>query len=50
MYKSLDEFEFRSDPATDYGVTSVAAPERLKNIASPSFLFHLYPDICTSCR
>ena len=28
MHKSLDEFEFRPDPTTDYGV---AALERLKN-------------------
>ena len=46
MHKSLDEFEFRPDPTTDYG--ELAALERLKNgrhhffsIAIDSILFRL---------
>ena len=28
MHESLDEFEFRQDPATDYGVSSPFASEK----------------------
>ena len=45
IHTSLDQFEFWSDSTTDYGFISVAAPEGLKNIVSPGFLFHFYPDI-----
>ena len=34
MHKSLDEFEFRSDPTTDYGVSCPLVSE---NIVSPGF-------------
>ena len=42
MHKSLDEFEFWSDPTTDKGVS---CPWVLKNIVSPSFLVCFYSDL-----
>ena len=42
MHKSLDEFEFRRDPTTDYGVSCHWASEKLMyivvNTLAPSFL------------
>ena len=46
MLKSLDEFEFLSDPTTDYKVSCTLASEKL---VSPGFLSHIYPDIFTTC-
>ena len=46
MYKSLDEFEFQSDPTTDYRVNCLLASEKamynVVNILAPSFLFDLF--------
>ena len=42
MHKSLDEFEFRHDPTTDYGVSCPRASEKsmynVVNTLAPSFL------------
>ena len=42
MHKSLDEFEFRQDPTTDYGVSCPWASEKsmynVVNTLAPSFL------------
>ena len=43
MHESLDEFEFRQDPTTDYGVRCPWASEKsmynVVNTLAPSFLF-----------
>ena len=38
MHKKLEEFEFQSDPTTDYGVS---CPRGSKTIVSTGFLHHL---------
>ena len=42
MHRSLNEFEFQPDPATDYGVTCPGASEKsmfiVVNILAPPFL------------
>ena len=47
MHKSLDEFEFRSEPTTDYGVT---CPGGSENIVSPGFLVHFNSLLFNTCR
>ena len=45
MHESLDEFEFRQDPTTDYGVSWPWVSEKsmynVVNTLAPSFLLNL---------
>ena len=47
MKKSMDEFEFRSDRTTDYGVSCSLGSE---NIVSRGFLGHFNSDLFYTCR